>query len=376
MGKKSKLAVITAARSEYGLLQWLITDLEKDNDIDLSLVVAGSHLSGEQGLTYRQIIADGHQITRKVEFLLDSGTAVGVAKSAGLCGVSFSDVLADISPDLIVVLGDRYELLPICTTALIQGIPIAHISGGDVTEGAIDNQIRNAVTMMASLHFPGTEESAKNIARMRGSDSNIYNVGEPGLETFVRTSLLSREELADSLQINPDKKWVICTLHPETKESTQYSLAMAKNMIEAVSIIKDSEVIITSANADLGGFEMNEYFKTVCSQKDNFHFIPSLGQRRYLSIMNQAYALIGNTSSGIVEAPFIGVPVINIGERQKGRHLCRNIISAKGDSPEKLKAAIRSIPDEKFQPDCYYGDGDCAGKIIENLKDYLQCSTR
>ncbi len=371
-----KICIITAARSEYGLLQWLITDLENDTDVDLSLVVTGSHLSFGQGLTYRQILADGHHITKQVEYLLDSSSAVGVAKSAGLCGISFADVLSDLSPDLLVILGDRYELLPICTSALIQGIPIAHISGGDVTEGAIDNQVRNAVTMMASIHFPGTEESAKNIERMRSSNMNVYNVGEPGLETFVRTNLLSRKELGDSLKIAPDKKWIICTLHPETMETTGYSLAMAKNMITAVSKIDNSEVIITAANADLGGSEMNEYFREVSERRSNFHFIPSLGQLCYLSIMNQAYALIGNTSSGIVEAPFIGVPVINIGERQKGRHLCRNIIPAKGDSIESLIEAVKQIPDRKFEPDYYYGDGNCSRNIINHLKNYLRCRTK
>lgn len=371
-----KICVITAARSEYGLLQWLIRDLEDDKDVNMSLVVTGSHLSIGQGQTYRQILADGHHIAKKVEYLLDSSSAVGVAKSAGICGISFADVLAELSPDLLVVLGDRYELLPICTSAIIQGIPIAHISGGDVTEGAIDNQVRNAVTMMASIHFPGTEESAKNIERMRGSNVNVYNVGEPGLETFVRTNLLSRKELADSLKIDPEKRWVICTLHPETMETVEYSLAMAKNMITAVSDIDNCEVIITAANADLGGSEMNEYFRKVCEKRQHFHFIPSLGQRRYLSIMNQAYALIGNTSSGIVEAPFIGVPVINIGERQKGRHLCRNIISASGDSLESLHEAVRRIPDKKFEPDYYYGDGNCSNKIVNKLKKFLQCQTR
>ncbi len=374
--RKPKICIVTAARSEYGLLQWLITDLEEDKDVDLSLVVTGSHFSIGQGQTYRQILADGHHIAKQVEYLLDSSSAVGVAKSAGLCGISFSDVLAELSPDLLVILGDRYELLPICTSAIIQGIPIAHISGGDVTEGAIDNQVRNAVTMMASIHFPSTEESAKNIERMRGSNMHVYNVGEPGLETFVRTNFLSRKELADSLNIDPDKRWVICTLHPETMETTEYSLAMGQNMIAAVSDIDNSEVIITAANADLGGSEMNEYFKEVCEKLPNFHFIPSLGQRRYLSIMNQAYALIGNTSSGIVEAPFIGVPVINIGERQKGRHLCRNIISASGDSLESLNEAVRQIPDKKFEPDFYYGDGNCSRKIVNHLKNFLQCRTR
>lgn len=368
---KPKICIVTAARSEYGLLQWLITDLEQDPDIELSLIVTGSHLSHEQGMTYRQIEADGHKINRCVEYLLEDRSAWGASKSAGICGERFADVLNEEKPDVLVVLGDRYELLPICTAAIIQNIPIAHISGGDITEGAIDNQIRNAVTMMAAIHFPGTAESAANIARMRGSDARIHNVGEPGLETFRRTELLTRRGLAESLGLDEAKKWVVCTLHPETVESIGYNLTMARNMVDAVSCVANCEVIITAANADPGGGEMNDYFRSVCEQHPNFHFIHSLGQHRYLSMMNQLHALIGNTSSGLVEAPFTGVPVINIGDRQKGRHLCRNVVSVSGDSLEELKQAISQIPDKNFEPDYYYGDGDTTRKIVAGLKDFL-----
>lgn len=373
MNNKKKVCIVTAARSEYGLLQWLIEDLEHDKDIKLSLVVTGSHLSPEQGLTFRQIEEDGHCITRKVEYLLDSNSELGVAKSAGLCGLSFADVLNELSPDMLMVLGDRYELLPICTAALVMNIPIAHISGGDVTKGAIDNQVRNAVTMMASIHFPGTRESATNIERMRGSKDNIFNVGEPGLETFRRRSLIKRSELADSLSIDPTKKWIICTLHPETMKSKAYNLQMAKNMIEAVRSIDESEVIITAANADLGGNEMNDYFRQVCEELNNFQFIHSLGQHRYLSIMKEVYALIGNTSSGIIEAPFLGIPVVNIGNRQLGRHLCHNIISIGGNSLEEIIEATEKIPSNRLEPDYYFGDGYTSNKIIVHLKEYLSC---
>ncbi len=369
----NKVCIITSARSEYGLLQWLIADLEQDSDLEFSLVVTGSHLSPEQGLTYRQIEEDGHQISRRVEYLLDSNSALGVAKSAGLCGLSFADVLNDICPDIIIVLGDRYELLPICTAALILNIPIAHISGGDVTEGAIDNQVRNAITMMASIHFPGTSESAANIERMRSSNSSIYNVGEPGLETFRRTKLLSRSELSESLGLDFQKKWIICTLHPETMESLAYNIQMAKNLIEAIRTIDNSEVVITAANADLGGTEMNSYFKKACQELSNFHFIHSLGHHRYLSMMKEAYALIGNTSSGIVEAPFLGIPVINIGNRQFGRHLCNNVITVPGNSLEEMLCAIRKIPTERIEPDYYFGEGDSSKKIITHIKNFLSC---
>lgn len=374
MDKKFKICIVTAARSEYGLLQWLITDLEKDNEVDFSLIVTGSHLSPEQGMTATQIVNDGHSITEKVEFLLSSESDVGIAKSNGICSASFADVLGRLRPDILIVLGDRYELLGICSSALLLNIPIAHISGGDITEGAIDNQVRNAVTMLASIHFPGTQESYDNIVRMIGTSKNVYNVGEPGLETFRRTELLERNELARSLGINPNKEWIVCTLHPETMKEVAFSMTMAKNLIEALKKHPEWEIVLTASNADLGGSEMNKYFIETSHLNPQIHFIHSLGQLRYLSIMGQAKMLIGNTSSGIVEAPYIGTPVINIGNRQTGRHLCENVFSVSGESLNELEDVMEKIPDTKYRSDSYYGNGNTSKKIILYLKNYINAN--
>lgn len=373
MGKKLKVCIFTAARSEYGLFQWIISDMEKDKDIDLSLVVGGGHLSPEQGMTVRQIEADGHKIAARVEFLLSTATEAGVAKSAAVCAMTMADVLNDIRPDVLLVLGDRYELLPVCSTALIMNIPIAHISGGDVTEGAIDNQIRNAVTMMADLHLPCTEESRQRIVDMTGGKIPAFNVGEPGLETFVREKAMVRDELAHSLGIDPGKRWILCTLHAQTKESLQYNLDMARNVMESMAGITDTEIIVTAANADAGGSQLNAYYRDFCDSHSGFTFIHSLGHARYLSMMREAYALIGNTSSGILEAPFVGVPVVNIGDRQKGRHLCANIITPKSVGKKDIVEAIACIPSTHFEPDCYFGDGHSSAKIIRHIKErYLK----
>lgn len=373
MNSKVKVCIFTAARSEYGLFQWIISDMERDQDIDLALVVGGGHLSPEQGMTVHQIEADGHKIAERVEFLLSTATEAGVAKSAALCSLSMADVLDRIRPDVLLVLGDRYELLAVCSTALIMNIPIAHISGGDITEGAIDNQIRNSVTMMADLHLPCTEESCRRVVAMTQGRVPAFNVGEPGLETFVREEPMSRQELAEALGLDPDRRWILCTLHTETKAPLAYSLELARNTMEALAEFPDAEVVVTAANADAGGSELNAYYRDFCGKHTGFTFIHSLGHARYLSMMPQSHALVGNTSSGILEAPFAGVPVVNIGNRQKGRHLCANIITPKGVSKDDIAEAIARIPDSHSAPDYYFGDGHSSAKVIKHIKDkYLK----
>lgn len=370
MDKRNKICVITAARSEYGPLRWVISEVENHPGLSLQLVVAGSHLSPEHGLTFQYIDEDGFTIDRRVEFLLSTASSNGIAKSMGLCAQSFADVFSDLQPDLIVILGDRYELLPICNTALVMNIPIAHISGGDITEGAIDNQIRNAVTMLSDLHFPGNESSKQNIIRMINRSDNVYNVGEPGLENFEREELINRIDLADSLQIDVQKKWILVTLHPETKCPVSESLLMAHKMMETLLDIEAVEIVITQANADLGGSEMNDYYKKCADKYPNVHLYKSLGQRRYLSFMNEAWCVIGNSSSGIIEAPFLGKPVINIGNRQKGRYICSNVIDIPRFDEGQIKQAIDNI-NYSGTPDYYYGDGNTSVHIVREIINYL-----
>ena len=364
-----KICVVTATRAEYGCLRWLMTDIKESNLLDLKLIVTGTHLSPEYGLTYRQIEEDGFIIDKKVEYLLSSQSSNGIAKSMGLCGISFSDAFSELKPDLLLVLGDRYELLPICSTALIMGIPIAHISGGDVTEGAIDNQIRNAITMIADIHFPGTEQSKANISRMTGLSDNIFSVGESSLDNFNRLHLLSREELSESLNIDYNKRWILVTLHPETKESIEYSIVMANTMMDALSNIENTELILTQSNSDLGGVELNDIFKKWSDKLNNVHVFKSLGSQRYMSLLSHLWFMIGNSSSGIVEAPFVGVPVINIGNRQKGRYLCENIIQVMPKDYE-IKNAINNIDNIIRVPQYYYGTGNTSNKIIDYIIKY------
>lgn len=366
-----KVCIITAARSEYGLLKWVIDGVYNDPELELQLVVTGAHLSEEHGKTVRFIEEDGYPISVRIDMHLTSDNRKDIVRSMGYCSTGMADVLGQLHPDVVMVLGDRYELLPIVSAALVMGIPVAHLSGGDVTEGAIDNEVRNAVSMMSAIHFPGVESSAENLRRMLDEDALIYTAGEPGLESFLRFDLMSRGELADNIGLDADKKWCLVTLHSETKLNLEENLEMVQNLFEVMQNTRGVQFVISKANADFGGMQINEFWdKAVKQDAEKYHLFSSLGQRRYLSFMQQTVGVIGNSSSGIVEAPFLGIPVINIGDRQKGRHLCKNVIQC-----DRTKVAIAEAFNKMFIQskivDTYYGDGHTSEFIITKLKEWL-----
>lgn len=369
-----KICFVTCARSEYGLLKWLMKDISKSDDFEMQLVVSGGHLSCEQGHTVDQIIEDGFTIDHEVDIQLDTSSPASIAESMGRMAEAFAKVFEIIHPDYVVVLGDRYELLPICNTAFVMCIPIMHLSGGDVTEGAIDDGIRNAVTMLAQFHFPGTEDSAKNIIRMRGSDKNVWVVGEPGLDSFNREKLLERDELACNLCLDVNKRWALMTYHAETKENIEYNIRNVENCINVLTSYDDLQAVITYANADFGGKQLNEYVESVAMKyPDKIRVVPSLGHLRYLSFMKQVSFVIGNSSSGIVEAPFLNIPVINIGDRQRGRYQCGNVMQCRSDLDE-IKEAVSGIERVKRNSHHdlnYWGDGHTSERIVEILKETL-----
>ena len=366
-----KICIVTATRAEYGLLHWVIDEVYRDTELELQLVVTGAHLLKEHGYTYKFIEEDGYPIAAKVDMKLTSDNLKEIVRSMGYCSMGMADTLTELKPDMLVVLGDRYELIPIVGAALVMRIPIAHISGGDVTEGAIDNEVRNAITMMASLHFPGVQSSADNIERMTGSNRNVFNVGEPGLESFLRFELMSRKELADSLGLDERKRWCLVTLHPETRLELEENIAMAELLFTAMSKHADVQYVISKANADYGGKQINDFWeKAIAGKTEQFKLLPSLGQRRYLSYMRQAEGVLGNSSSGIIEAPFLGIPVINIGDRQKGRYQCRNIIQC-GRTYEEIDNAVERMLNQSKMVDNYFGDGHVSEKIVAHIKEYL-----
>ena len=366
-----KICFVTAARSEYGLLKWLMQEISQLSDcFQMQLVVTGSHLLSEQGHTIDQIVSDGFQIDEIVDIQCNTENEKEIAKSMGRMGEAFAEVFDRLEPEYIVVLGDRYELLPICNTAFMMRIPIIHISGGDVTTGALDNNIRNAVTMLSTYHFPGTAESAANIVRMRNSKQNIWAVGELGLDAFNKEKLYTRAELAENLHIKESSKWVLMTYHPETLETLKYNIEVVGNCFQVLKQLSDCQIVVTFSNADFGGDRINELIKKVSEEMpDKFIAIPSLGQRRYLSYMKQVAFVIGNSSSGIVEAPTLKIPVVNIGNRQKGRYQCGNIIQSDG-SEGGIQTAVETVLHNRCSviDSDYWGDGHTAEKIGSILK--------
>lgn len=366
-----KVCIVTAARSEYGLMHWIIDSVHNDPDLELQLIVTGAHLSEEQGLTYKYIEEDGYPIADKIPILCSGKDETSIAKTMGMCSSLMADTFARLRPDIIVVLGDRYELIPIVSTALVMRIPVAHIGGGDVTVGAIDDEIRNAITMMATIHFPGVEDAYNNICRMRGSCENVFRVGEPGLDSFLRFDLWNKKRTANELNLNPEKRWCLVTLHPETKLSLEENLKMANSLYEAMCNTINVQYVISKANVDLGGPAINDFWTSVTNRNpESFHLYSSLGQIRYLSFMKHADLIVGNSSSGIIEAPLLGTPVVNIGDRQKGRHMCPNILCC-GRSVEEISNSMHKAIKADRIIDTYWGDGKSSDRICATINDFL-----
>lgn len=371
-----KICIVTATRSEYGLLKWVIDEIYKSPLFELSLIVTGGHLCVEQGYTIEYIKNDGYPIAEQFDIKPYYNTLLDVNESMAICQSEFGKILDKTNPDILIILGDRIELLPICFAALIQNIPIAHIAGGDITEGAIDNKIRNAVTMLSNYHFPGTIESAERLKRMLNSDKNIFVTGETNLDNFTRIKKLSRAELTKELGLDPQKEWVLCTYHAETTISLEDNLRRVNNLVELFSThLTNKEVIITKANTDFGGLRINEIFNESQKQYNNIHLFSSLGQIRYISILYQVKFMIGNSSSGIFETPLIKLPVINIGNRQLGRNYTSNIILSNGDLNDLITATKKALSDDFLKSlinlENPYGDGHASEKIVSKIKDIL-----
>ena len=383
LAAKFKICVVTAARSEYGLLRWLMQDIKDDPELCLQVLVTGSHLSPEFGLTVNEITEQGFAVDAAVDMLLSSASAAATAKGMGLAGIGAADALERLAPDILFVLGDRYELLPICGAALVMGIPIAHASGGDVTEGAIDDQIRHAVTKMAALHFPGSADSARRIAQMGEEAWRIHEVGEAGLDNIRRLPRLSRQALAADLGLDPAKDWVMFTWHPETKCSVRENVMVLWDIINALLEYDNLQIIATYANADYGGQEINEQLELAAqAHEERLRVHKNLGQLRYINLMREARLMAGNSSSGVLETPALSLPTLNVGDRQKGRLPAPNILSCAGDSASIAKG-LKKLFSAKFNEnlkqaagDNPYGDGFFAEKTLAALKDALQSKSR
>jgi len=371
--KNKKIAVITGSRAEYGLLLPLLTLLKSDKNFSLQLIATGMHLSPEFGLTINAIENDGFNITGKVEMLLSSDTQIGVAKSVGVGIISFSELLSHLTPDIIVVLGDRYEILAATQTALMLNIPVAHIHGGETTEGAIDEAIRHSITKMSHLHFAATKEYKKRIIQLGEQPQYVFNVGALGLDNIKQLPLLFRTELEDTLKFTLDKKIFLITYHPTTLHPEGIQTEITELIIALHNFIGQAKMIITHANADAGGRLINHALeKFANSHPNDIYITKSLGQLRYLSLLKYVDVVIGNSSSGIIEVPFMKKPTINIGDRQKGRISAASIIHCEVNAVSITKAIKKSLSNkfkQKIQnTPSLYGEGNTAKKIIKQLK--------
>ena len=324
---KKKICVVTGTRAEYGILKPLLRKVKEDNELELQLVVTGMHLSPEFGLTYKQIEEDNFRISEKVEILLSSDTPIGISKSMGLAMISFSEVFDRLKPDLLVLLGDRYEMLSVASSAMVARIPIAHIHGGETTEGAIDEAIRHSVTKMSYLHFTSTEEYRKRVIQLGENPNRVFNVGAMGVEEILNTNLLSKEELEKELDFKIDSKTALVTFHPVTLEENT-SEEQFQNILDALDNFKDLKVIFTKANSDTDGRIINKMIdEYVIKNKGKAKAFTSLGQLKYYSTIKYTDFVLGNSSSGILEVPTFKKPTINIGDRQKGRIQAFSIIN-------------------------------------------------
>ena len=345
---KSKICVVTGSRAEYGLLYWLLKKLESAEDFELELVVTGMHLSPEFGMTYKEIEKDGFPIAEKIPMLLSSDAPAGVTKSTGLGLIGFADLFDRSRPDVVVVLGDRFELFAVASAALFATIPIAHIHGGEVTTGAFDEAIRHSITKMASLHFTAAEAYRKRVIQLGEQPDTVFNVGAPGLENIQKISLLTKEETEQSLGLKLGQKSLLVTWHPVTLEPGRAKQDL-KVLLDALDKLDDTKFVFTKSNADNEGRSLNRLivdYVTSCPEKAVVH--TSLGQLRYLSTLKQVTGVIGNSSSGIIEAPSIKTGTINIGRRQEGRVRASSIIDCDPDL-ESICSAFERLFSPEFQ---------------------------
>jgi UDP-hydrolysing UDP-N-acetyl-D-glucosamine 2-epimerase len=367
---KRKIAIVTGTRAEYGHLYWIIHEVWNDPDLVLQLIVCGMHLSPEFGLTVREIEADGFPIAEKVEMLLSSDSEVGVSISIGLGIIGFAKAFDRLKPDILVLLGDRFEILAAASAAMVARIPIAHIHGGESTEGAIDEAIRHAVTKMSHIHFPATECYGRRIAQMGEDPERIFPYGAPGLDHIAKGNLPPRREILGELGIPPTERVALVTYHPVTLEPSTARRHM-ENLWEALQGF-DLRFVFTYANADPGGREINRMIEDFISRSSKFLAAPSLGQRRYLGMMKNAEVVIGNSSSGIIEASALRIPAVNIGDRQRGRVRGANVIDCGIESDEirraldwALNPGFRKSLENMASP---YGQGEVSRKIVDTLK--------
>jgi GDP/UDP-N,N'-diacetylbacillosamine 2-epimerase (hydrolysing) len=369
---KRKVCVVTGSRAEYGLLKWLLQDIQASADLELQLIVTGAHLAPDFGLTYQEIELDGFRIDRKLESLLSSDTAVGAAKSIGLGVIAFADAFAELSPDILVVLGDRYELLAPVSAALVTKIPVAHIHGGEVTTGAIDDAVRHAVTKLSHLHFVATEEYRRRIIQLGEHPDRVQVVGGLGVDAVSRIRLLDREALSKAIGFEFGNRNLLVTFHPETL-SEKSPEAQVNELLKALNGFPGVNLVITYPNADVGGQAIAELLEDYAMNRPGTKVFRSLGQLNYYSCLQFVDGVIGNSSSGLLEVPSFNKGTINIGQRQSGRPRAASVIDCEADEGAIFDALEQFFSDEfrSMLPDVEnpYGNGGASREIVATLEN-------
>ncbi len=366
-----KICIVTGTRAEYGLLRWIMEGIQQTPDLELQIIATGMHLSPEFGLTYREIEKDGFRIDRKVEMLLSSDTPSGLAKSMGLGLIGFGDVLQQLQPDILLVLGDRFELFSAVAAAMIARIRVAHLHGGESTEGAFDEAIRHSITKMSHLHFVAAEEYRKRVIQLGEHPDRVFLVGGLGIDNIKKLELLDRLALEKALEFKLGPKNLLITFHPVTLEKETSAKQMAE-LLATLGALEDTHLIFTMPNADTDGRVLIDMIKQFVTDHSNARAYTSLGQLRYLSCIKYVDGVVGNSSSGLIEVPSFAKGTINIGDRQRGRLKAQSVIDC---SPDKnaITSAIEKLYSNTFQAmlktvENPYGKGGASKKIVETLR--------
>lgn len=368
------ICIITGSRAEWGLLSRLARLIADDSELRLQIIATNMHLSPEFGLTYKEIEKSGFVIDKKVEMLLSSDTANATTKSVGLGMIGFADAYEDLKPDLLLVLGDRFEILAAVTAALFYKIPVAHLHGGEITEGAYDDAIRHAITKMSHLHFTSTEEYRRRVIQLGESPERVFYTGAIGIDNIKYLELLSKKELESSLDFVIGPRTLLVTYHPVTLEHVS-TREQIDSLLEVLTEIVDLRIIFTLPNSDTDGrIIIERILEFVVNNKHRSIALPSLGQLRYLSALQYIDAVVGNSSSGILEVPSFGKPTLNIGDRQKGRIAAKSIVNC-GIKKEEIQLGLKKVltVDESFRCDNPYEKNDTAKQILHVIKFHPLC---
>jgi UDP-hydrolysing UDP-N-acetyl-D-glucosamine 2-epimerase len=365
---KRKIAVVTTSRADYGHLYWPLRELEKHPGVQLQLIAMGAHLSPEFGATVREIEKDGFAIAAKLECLLSSDSDVGMAKTIGVATLSLADTLGAMRPDLLLLIADRYEMLAPASVALALRIPIAHIEGGEISEGAIDDAVRNALTKMSHIHFTSTEAARRRIIAMDEEEWRVHRAGAPSLDHLRRSKMLDRAELEARLGISLQKPSIVIAYHPVT--IAQDTVHEADALFAAITKIS-GQMLFCYPNADAGSRQLIDRTREFIAQREDAHVFVNLDAVTYWSLLRRADLFLGNSSSGIMETPSLSLPAVNVGLRQQGRERARNIVDASADA-DAILAAVKIAQSDSFRASLTgmtnpYGDGNAAEKIVDVL---------